>query len=257
MVRHIRTLKYIVLSLATLFVSGCDTEDGLTCLKTTGDIITEEITLDAFQKIIVFERVQLFVEEGPEVKVQLETGENLRDDISLEVDKGILSIRNEGACNLFRPYGVTKVRVTHPNITEIRNSSGLAVESVGVIGWEQLRLVSDDLIEEDFYHKDGDFKMTLNTQRLEVQCNGLSNFFLKGSVDHLDIQLLAGDSRLPIEGLEVQQVTIFHSGTNDVIVAPLQSIRGTLSSTGNLILKNVPEVVEVETLFTGRLIIDD
>ncbi len=238
-------------------MSSCDTDEGLTCLKTTGDIIVEQIETASFEKIIVFERVQLFVEEGPEVKVELETGTNLRDDISVTVANGILSIKNEGACNLFRPYGVTKVRVTHPNITEIRNSSGLAVESIGVIGWDDLRLVSDDLIEEDFYHKDGDFKMTLDTRSLQLQCNGLSNFFLDGKVDHLDIQLLEGDSRLPFAGLEVEEVTILHSGTNDVIVAPLQSIRGTLSSTGNLVLKRVPEVVEVETLFTGRLIIDD
>lgn len=257
MVRRLKKYYRLLGLVLLLALSSCDTEDGLTCFKTTGDILVENIETEVFDKIIVFQRVQLLVSDGPEIRVSLETGENLRDDISFEVKDGTLSIRNEAGCNLFRPYGVTKVRVTHPNIREIRNSSGLAVEGVGLIGWDNFSLVSDDLIEEDFYHKDGDFKMTVDAQQIRLQANGLTNFFLDGRVDRLEISLLEGDSRLPLEALDVDDVTVFHSGTNDIIIAPLQSISGTLSSTGNLILKHVPPIVDVETLFTGRVILDD
>ncbi|RMB62848.1 DUF2807 domain-containing protein [Dokdonia sinensis] len=249
-------LKICVLVFLLLTIVSCNTEDTLTCLKTTGDEISETYDLESFDKIIVYERIQLIVKDAPEVSVRLETGENLLEDMEVFVEDGVLNVRNNGACNLFRDYDYSKVYVSAPNLTEIRNSSGFTVLSDGVIGWENLALISDDLIEEDFFHKDGDFRMTLDSESVLIQCNGLSNYFLDGSIENLDINLLEGDSRLPLEDLIVQNVIVNHTGTNDIIIAPLQSITGELRSTGNLILKNTPPVVEVDELFTGRVIFD-
>ena len=248
--------KIYIAIIGFITLLSCDTEDTLTCLKTSGDIITREYDLATFDSIIVFERLQLIVKEGPITTITLETGENLLEDFEVSVVDNTLQVRNNGACNLVRDYDVSKVYVTHPNLKQIRNSSGLTVKGDGVISWPDLRLISDDLIEEDFYHKDGDFELTLASPNVLIQCNGLSNYFLSGSVTNLDIRLLEGDSRLPLDDLEVQHVTIFHRGTNDVFLSPQQSITGELRSTGNLVLNNVPPVFEVETFFTGEVIID-
>lgn len=237
------------------FVS-CDTEDTLTCLKTTGDLVSQEYELASFDSIIVFERIQLIVKDAQEVSIKLETGENLLEDFEVFIENNTLKIRNNGACNLFRDYDDSKIFVGHPNLKQIRNSSGLTVLGDGLIAWDTLNLISDDLIEEDFFHKDGDFQMELDSENILLQCNGLSNYFLTGSVTNLDINLLEGDSRLPLQNLEVQNVTIFHRGTNDVFLSPQQSIIGELRSTGNLILGNVPPIFEVETFFTGAVIIE-
>jgi hypothetical protein len=39
-----------------------------------------------------------------------------------------------------------------------------------------------------------------------------------------------------------------------MIVKPMQSLTGTLNSTGNVILKNVPPLVDVEELYQGNVI---
>lgn len=251
-----RAIYLSVLLLATTILSSCDTENTLTCLKTTGDIITTDYEVASFDSIIVFERVQLIVKDAPIVSVQLETGENLLEDFEVFVMDNTLQIKNNGACNLVRDYNDSKIFVSHPNISQIRNSSGFTVLGDGIIGWESLNLISDDLIEEDFFHKDGDFRMTLDSENVLLQCNGLSNYFLDGSVTNLDINLLEGDSRLPLQDLTVQHLDIFHRGTNDVIVGPQQSATGELRSTGNLILTNVPTVLEVEAFFTGEVLVN-
>lgn len=248
--------KMLALSFFMLALSSCNTPDTLTCLKTTGDEVSETYDLEPFDKIIVYERIQLVVKDSPEVSVRLETGENLLEDMEVFVEDGVLNVRNNGACNLFRDYDDSKIYVSAPNLTEIRNSSGFTVLSDGIIGWDNLALISDDLIEEDFFHKDGDFEMELDSENVLIQCNGLSNYFLTGRITNLNINLLEGDSRLPLEDLVVQNVTVNHTGTNDIIITPLQSITGELRSTGNLILKNTPPVVDVEELFTGRVIYD-
>jgi hypothetical protein len=39
-----------------------------------------------------------------------------------------------------------------------------------------------------------------------------------------------------------------------MIVKPMQNLTGTLNSTGNVILKNVPPLVDVEELYQGKVI---
>ncbi|WP_186434753.1 head GIN domain-containing protein [Dokdonia sp. Hel_I_53] len=228
----------------------------MTCLKATGTIITKEYELEDFDSIVAFERLQLIVKDASEISVQLETGENLLEDFDVFVENNTLHIRNNGACNIARDYDTSKIYVSHPDLKQIRNSSGQTVLGDGILSWENLNLISDDLIEEDFYHKDGDFRLELDSENVLVQCNGLSNFFLSGTVTNLQINLLEGDSRLPLENLLVQNVILFHRGTNDILIAPQQSITGELRSTGNLILLNNPPVVDIEAYFTGEVIFD-
>jgi hypothetical protein len=253
--RHSIYIASIIVIIVSII--SCDTEDTLTCLKTTGEIVTQEYDLADFDSITIFERAQLIVTDDPDISVRLETGENLLEDFEILIEDNTLKISNTASCNIIRDYDTSKVYVSHPDLKQIRNSSGQTVEAEGILTWNSLRLVSDDLIEEDFYHKDGDFNLSLDAENVLLQCNGLSNFFINGSVTNLTINLLDGDSRLPLEDLDVQNVSIFHRGTNDVILAPQLSIVGELRSTGNLILKNTPPVVEVESFFTGEVIIDE
>ncbi len=238
-----------------LFVS-CDSESGLNCIQASGDIVSVEMTVDQFDKITVWERTQLIIEQGDEQKVLIETGENLLNDIEIVVEDGRLNVYNNNGCNLVRDYGITKVYVTAPNISEIRSSTGLTVESRGVLNFPNLTLYSEDQGNEDFYHTDGDFKLTLDVDHLNVIANGLSAFNLEGEVDIAFFGLYAGDCSIEAPNLIVQHLNLFHRSTNEMIVNPQQSITGRIVSLGDCISKNRPDRVEVETPYKGRLIFD-
>ena len=49
---------------------------------------------------------------------------------------------------------------------------------------------------------------------------------------------------------------IVHSGSNQMIVHPLEAIRGRIVSVGDVLAKNRPPIVEVEETFEGRLLFD-
>ena len=42
-------------------------------------------------------------------------------------------------CNFVRDYGLTKVYVTAPNVSEITNNSEFTVHSIGVLNYPNLR----------------------------------------------------------------------------------------------------------------------
>ncbi|MAZ27438.1 MAG: hypothetical protein CL868_10225 [Cytophagaceae bacterium] len=248
--------KYIFISILLLLFS-CDSGEGLNCFQAAGDRVEKEFELDPFTTIVVEERVQLILKQGPQQKVVIGTGENLLNDINISVQDGELNVFNDNGCNLVRDYNITQVYVTSPNITQIRNASGYEIQSDGVLGYPSLSLISEDLELEDQYHKDGDFRLELDVDELNITGNGLSNYFLSGNVNTLNLEILEGDARFEGRELIIQDLNLYQRGTNKVIVNPQQSIRGQILSTGDVIAVNRPPVVEVEELYKGRLIFEE
>lgn len=235
---------------------ACDSENGSDCFKKAGAIVQQEIDVETFNRIVVFERVQLFIEEGPSQKVILESGENLINDVEVKVEGDLLSIIDNNNCNLIRDYDITKVYVTSPNITEIRNSSSLEISSIGVLNYPELTLYSENHENEDEYRTDGDFDLNLNVEEIIIAANGFSTFRLTGNADKAIFGLYAGDTRILAEDLIIKDLNLFHRSSGNMIVNPIESIQGKIVSVGDVISKNEPPIVEVEELFNGRLIFE-
>ena len=154
MIKIIKVTGFII---CMVVFSSCDSKDSLDCFQSTGDLVQEEFTVLPFKRIQVWERVQLFVSSGEIQSVRVETGENLMNEIKLKVEDSVLTISDRNSCNFTRDYAVTKVYVTTPELEQIRNSSGFTVESIGVLRFPFLDLVSSDRVAEGVYHNDGGF----------------------------------------------------------------------------------------------------
>lgn len=249
--------KIGLIALLSLSIASCDSENGLNCFQAAGAIVQEDFNVAPFQKILVRERVQLFISEGTTQRVVVETGENLLNDIVVEVLDNTLVVKNDNGCNLVREYGITKVFVTAPNISSIRNSSGLAVESLGVLTYPELELISEDQENEDEFHIDGDFRIHFEGGELRIIASGLSNFFLNGTAAVGSFELYDGDSRIEAENLIVEDLRIFQRSTQQMFVHPTQSLTGEIRGLGDVISVNRPLIVQVEEFFTGKLIFQD
>lgn len=249
-------MKKIVYIAFILLISGCSSNKSWDCIQTAGTIIQTEISVPEFTKILVWERTKLFVQQGDIQKVVIETGENLMNDVEVTVKDGLLEIHNYNACNLVRDYGLTKVYITTPNITEIRSSTGLAVESIGVLNFPNLTITSEDFEVQDQYHVDGDFRLNLEVENLTVTANGLSKIYLEGNATNAVMGLYSGDCRIYSKDLIVQNLTLYQRSTGPMVVNPQQSITGEIVGLGNVISKNKPPLVEVEELYRGRLIFE-
>ncbi|HKJ47990.1 MAG TPA: DUF2807 domain-containing protein, partial [Christiangramia sp.] len=92
-------MKKLIYLLAIIGLVSCDSEDAGNCLQESGDIIQEEILVENFDEIIVYDKIKLYIEQGAEQKVVLETGENLLNEISVEVKEGRLVLKNDNRCN--------------------------------------------------------------------------------------------------------------------------------------------------------------
>ncbi|NER18813.1 head GIN domain-containing protein [Spongiivirga citrea] len=245
--------KTIYLFVIAVFTFACNNEDANDCFQTTGDIVRQEFTVADFSRILVNENVTLVLKDEPTAKVVIETGKNLLSDITAEVVDGQLILSDNNGCNTFRSFGTTIAYVSAPNITELRTASQYEIRSDGILTYPSIRLISEDFNFPDSVTI-GDFRLEVDNQSVTLVFNNLSNCFISGSTQSLNIQYVAGNGRFEGKDLLANAVNVNHRGSNDIIINPQVSLTGTIRSVGNVISYNRPETIEVDEIFNGRLI---
>ncbi|WP_411766596.1 head GIN domain-containing protein [Winogradskyella sp. A3E31] len=246
-----QTLCLVVITL----LLGCSGENVPDCFQTAGTIIQQEILVPDFDRILVNRDIELIIKQADDYAVVIETGENLLSDVKAEVIGNQLVLTDNNTCNYVRDFGITKVFVFAPNLTEIRTSTQYDISSDGVLNYPDLDLISEDFTEETEFTV-GDFRLNVDSENLRIVSNNISFFYLSGRTRDLFVGFFAGTGRFEGENLIADNVSISHRGSNDMVVNPQLSLTGVLRGTGNLISKNQPPTVDIEELYTGRLIFD-
>lgn len=247
-------MKKIVYLLVFL-VFACNSEDTNDCFQTSGTIVQQDVDVVGFERILVNRDITLIITDAPEYKVTIETGENLINDVKAEVIGDRLVLTDDNNCNYVRDYGVTKIYVEVPNLTEIRTSSQYEISSNGELTYPSLRLLSEDFNEATDFTV-GDFRLSINSESLNITSNNISSFYINGEVENLFVGFFSGSGRFEGENLIAQNVEVNHRGSNDMVVNPQASLTGILRGTGDLISVNEPPIVEVERVYTGQLFFD-
>lgn len=245
---------FAVLFMIIFSFNSCNSENALDCFQDTGNISRKEVFVAAFDKITVFENVTLVLKQGTTQKVEIETGDNLRNEVRAIVEDGRLLLTDTNDCNFVREYGTTQVYVTTPNIYEIRSSTGFPIRSDGVLRFERLNLLSESFTVPEAETTDGSFDLELDVVSLSITVNGIAYFKLKGKAESLSVVIAAGDSRIEAKEFTVQNINFNHRGSNDILINPQLRLTGVLRGTGDVLSYSRPAEIVVEELFNGRLI---
>ena len=241
-----------VLAVLLLFVSCEKPSD---CVETTGISVTKSYDVtNTFNKIYVYKGVGLVVKEGTEWKVEVITGDNLLDNISVEFrSDGSLHLKDNSSCNWTRAYGQIKFYVTTPHLEslDITSTTEQDIVSDGVLDHSILRLISIDLGPGAGTN---DFHFQVSNSQTVVENNNVSRYYLSGQTDEILLNFYDGHGRFEGANLIAKNITVFHRGSNDMVVHPTESIKGKMVSTGDVVLKNVPPIVNVDELYQGSVI---
>lgn len=242
-----------ILSFFVLMLMVSCTEPG-NCWKSSGDpaVRSLDVSQTPFLQIEINPGIGLILKQGPEYAVEIRSGENIIDDIQAKVSNGKLIVKDESGCNFSRAYGQTVVHVTAPNLEEIYSNSDQEVRSEGVLSFVMLRLYS-----MDFFGGvgTGDFHLQVDNSQLVVQSNHVSAFYITGHTNQLLLHFYNGIGRFEGADFLAEDIEIFHRGSNDMIVHPVQTLRGDIFSTGDVISVSHPlNPPTVNEHYSGRLI---
>jgi len=250
--------KYTLYFLLLILIGSCGISED--CFKGNGNQITQTFAFEGFTKIKVYDGIGLVVKEGPVYEVKISTSDNIIEDIEVKLQGSMLVIKDNSTCNIARNYGQTTVFITIPDGTvfpliqelELHCKSEQKIQSEGTLHSPIVRLFS--IGDDGDGAGTGDFHITVNNGQLVVESNNVSNFYINGHSSEMLLNFYFGNGRFYGENLHSEIIKVYHRGSNDMFVYPVQRVEGTIFATGNVVLKNVPPVVDVEEVFRGRVI---
>ncbi len=244
--------NYILITSLLFIITSCGISED--CFKGNGNQITQTFPLENFTKIKVYDGVGLIIKEGPNYDVTIKTSDNIIDNLDVEVKEGMLIVKDNSTCNLARDYGQTIVYVTTPNLEEIHCKTDQDIKSDGVLNFPALKITSMDLSDGA---GTGDFYLDVNCINLFIESNNVSNFHINGFAQNLNVSYYWGNGIFYGEDLDVSEILyIFHRGSNDIIINPLNILNGNIYGVGNVILKHSPIENNLIENYTGRIILD-
>jgi Putative auto-transporter adhesin, head GIN domain len=245
-------MKNFILFLVILLVSCEKPSD---CIEATGAIVTKDFEVTPFERLDIDKGVEVIITEGPEYKLQIKIGENQVSNIDIRQDATTLFIKDNTSCNWVRAYGQTIAYITAPNIKEIYSKTDRNISSNGVLTYPNLKIIAVDKNGDNRAGAGtGDFYLQLDNNRFELQINSMSRHYISGKTNEFQVGIYNGDARVEAQNFLAKNIGLYHRGSNDVIVYPIESIVGKMVSTGNTILKNNPPIIDVEQLYQGVLI---
>ena len=243
---------FLLLSFLLVFIS-C--EKPSECYESTGEMVTRTIPVNPFSRIKVYRGIAVVIMQGSEYKVEIKSGSNLIDNVSVTQNDNQLVFTDNTTCNWLREYGQTTAYVTTPNLEEIYSKTERNISSNGVLSFPKLKLFAlDKNADGEDAAGTGDFYLAINNSQLVIENNNVSRYFISGTTNSAIFNFWAGDGRIDASDLIIQNMNVYHRGSNDMIVRPIQSITGKMVSTGDIILKNNPPIVDVQQLYQGHII---
>ncbi|NNT70629.1 DUF2807 domain-containing protein [Flavobacterium sp. IMCC34852] len=245
--------KFSLLIVLFWMLNACEKPSD--CVESTGAIITKEVEVQAFKKIKVYRGIEVVITQGLEHKVEIVAGENFIDNVQVIQNGDQLIFKDDASCNWVRAYGTTKILVTTPTLEEVYSKTDRNISSNGVLTFPALTFTAFDKdADGETGAGTGDFILNINNESLTIKNNNVSRFYLSGQTNNGSFNFYFGDGRVEAENLIAQNIYVYHRGSNDMTLKPIQSITGTMNSTGNIILKNVPPIVNVAELYQGNII---
>lgn len=236
------------------FLFSCNSEDTNDCVKKSGNLIKREISdIPTFDRIKIEAGVELVLFQDSEQKIEIETGENLINDISVTVTDGELVIKNNISCNWFRNYNPAKAYVTFTDLTRIYSVSEHKIHSSQILHFNEIEL-SSGVFGEGVA---SEFDLDIICNHISINANDATYIKLSGSSNSMWIAFWAGLARVEASDFRVNYIDFFQRSSNDMILHPIEEIKGNIYGTGNVIIKNAPPVIEVQEHYSGKLIITE
>lgn len=237
---------FIILS-ALFFFNSCDKENAPECFQSTGEVDSlvynpaEEVL-----EIILNDNIGIHLSnsDSDESSFSLSGGKNLLNDISFEIENGVLTISNENKCNWTRKYSDFTLQIESNSLQRIYNygSKGLIMEDFNS---------SDFTFEQESSLADNYLNFT--GERLVVNFHSSAGFAeLKGSADNLFLYT-NGISSIDASGISSPSISANNSGRTNLITAPTAFMFAYIGGSGSIVHNNLSANITTEIVGSGVL----
>jgi len=237
-----------MMSLAIL-LGSCGKDNIFDLFQSSGPIVKEQREITGFfNKISIYDNVNLVLTQGPTNSITVEGGRNLLSDITTEIgDDSTLTIHNNNKYNWVRSYDKEITAYLQVNqLCSIRYESSGDITTTDTLHFDSLRV--------EAWGGSGTIKM-------DIDCGTSWLIMQYGSMDYdisgkCGVTYIFANSYGPFHCLGLMSYNTFirNSGTNDCYVNAIERIDADIRSVGSIYYSGNPPIVNASLTGTGQLI---
>lgn len=245
--------KILLLFLGASLLATCSPDDFKDCLLSSGSLVVEEIQLDSFEEIIVGRNIALTIIPAENNALKIEGRRNHVTDFDWRIEYNSLRIEANSLCSAGFSEAPLVVELYAENLTRIVSGTQFLIKSEVPLTFPELTIVNERFVDSRAGNT-GLYDLLFDNDEVYYVANNVLTSTFRGTTNKLRLLKTGNFGAIDASSLEAKSVEVFHRGFNDILVHPTEILYAEIRSTGNLILVNEPDQIEVETFFTGQLI---
>jgi len=238
--RNIKSLLQVFLILLFgVFFNSCKKSSPLDCFKSTGDDVTETRTTGKFNKIILYDNVNLVITQDDKTSIQIKAGDKIIKKVTTRISDNVLTIENTNTCNWMRSFDREIIAyVSVKELLEIEYRSSGDISSTNAITGDSLKL--------NVWEGAGRVDLIIDIHRNYINFHiGTADIYYSGRT-HLSY--ITAASFGPVDASELSTVFTYiaNKGSNNCKVNVGLRLEATITSIGNIYYQGNPEVLLVD-----------
>ena len=231
--------KIVVVAIAALLFSSCN--QVFNGIKGNGNVQTEARKIsESFTKISVSRGLEVIVEQGNTIKVEVEADQNLLKHITTKVENGVLVVSSDE--NIYSSESEI-VRITMPTIEGLETTSGSNLKSKSVLKGTNLYVKSSSGSEIDV---NAEFDV------ISSESTSGSTISLTGKALKLATTSSSG-SEIDAKNLLANEVVSQSTSGSSTEVHPLVSLNAKASSGSSVDYSGTPKTIKKEETSGGSV----
>ncbi len=175
-------IKYLTILFSIFAFYSCNKPDAQNCIKSTGDLITETKNLPNFSTIDLYGKIDLYLINSDENRIEISAGENLIPKITSIITDSTLKIDNENKCNWVRSYKkgqiIVKLYFTQLNYIKINGENNVFSNNTDTLTFKNITIeVKSGISNINLIQKSDKTHLVIH--------DGSGEVFLKGKTNSL------------------------------------------------------------------------
>jgi hypothetical protein len=233
-----KIIRVLIIALTVTGVSCSINGQSRKTVHGNHNVVKQERHAASFTGLRVSTGVDVYLKQGDEENITVETDENLQEYILTEVKDGVLHVYTEAN---IRDAERERVYVTMKEVNSVSTSSAGNVVGESPFKSDRFELSASSA---------GDIKLEVYAKEIEIDISSSGDMTLSGETEKLNADLSsAGD--LNGYNLKAREADISVSSAGDANVYVSEKITARASSAGDINYKGDPKYVDVHTSSAG------
>lgn len=233
-----KSLRFLTTAIVILSMSACTQGQIRKAVHGNNKVVTKERKAEFFAGIKVSSGIDVYLKQGNNEAISVETDENLHEYILTEVKDGVLHVYTE--VNI-RDAESKKVFVTMKEINSVSTSSAGDLSGETPVRTDRLKLSASSA---------GNIKLEVYAKEIEANISSSGDITLTGEADMLEADLSSAGN-LKAFNLKVREADVSASSAGDADINVSEKITAKASSAGDINYMGNPKFVDARSSSAG------